>query len=219
MRMKKTAALLAAIGMLIALPALAFTGAGYPAWDGVAAPQSGFCGDFGGEKLALEFDPAQDYSYCTGDALQACFFAYDGAERNYLELYLLLPRDLEAGDVFQAGSGAPCSVSLYEVSRDGETLYYAGTLTGAAYPEGSALELRIEEAESSAAALSLRGSVRGKLGRIEGDVPTGEFLELEGACFSCTLPLSAAEAPEATAGPIAPPSGPSFTLPPDYRAV
>lgn len=217
--MKKALALLVAIWMLIGPHALALTGADYPAWDGSTLPQSGFCGSFGGKKLALEFDPAQEYSHCAEGMLQACFFAFDGAERNYLELYLLLPQDVEAGDVLQAGSDAPYSVSLYEVSLDSESLYYAGMLSGAAYPEGSALELRIEAVESGASTLSLRGSLRGKLGRIDADVPTGEFLELEDAYFSCTLPLSAAGLPEATSGPIAPPTGPSFTLPPDYRAV
>ena len=134
--MKKIAVILMVIMLLQAFCALAFNGTGYPAWDGVSAPQESFCGNFGPDALALEFDPDPVYSNIADGVLTACFFAFDAAEQNYLELFLVLPENISAGGVYSsADPGDISSLSLYEVFREGEILHFAGQLMGVPYPE------------------------------------------------------------------------------------
>lgn len=232
--MKKFATLMLALLMLTASCTLAFTGSGYPAWDGSSAPNEGLYGDFGGEKLKLEFDPSQEYSIMDQGSVQACFFAFDSAEQNYLEIYLILPDNLSTGSVYTARDGAgSTSISLYEVSKDTEVLYFAGQVAGAAYPEGSDYEIRIESAELSGNALRVNGSLSAQLSRIESSHVTGEFLTISNARFSFALPVSAsapAATPKSTAEPestFAPENSalpentarPEPTLPPLFQAT
>ena len=149
--------------------------------------ENALCGRIDGAALALGLDDDPEYSHCADGFVQACFFAYDAAEQNYLEFYLLLPQDAAAGETFRNDLASPCSLSLYEVSKDSEALYFSG----ASYPGGSEFDLRIDHAQTSASALTLRGTLNGRLGRIENDQPTGEFLTLSNLRFDFTLPLRA----------------------------
>lgn len=201
--MKKLAAILTALALMLCASAFALTGADYPVWDGASAPANSLYGSIGGESILLSLDDTAEYSNVADGMAQVCFFAFDQQEQNYLEMYLLLPETAAAGDVFSSASGGMSSISLYEVSKDGDELYFSGQVSGFAYPSGSSFELRIESAQRSASALSMRGSLEGTLVKFSGDTPTEETLSLSGVKFDFTLPLNESPAPRASAAPEA----------------
>ena len=135
---------------------------------------------------------------------QICFFAFDKAEQNYLEMYLLLPENAAAGDVFSPAGSSLSSISLYEVSKEGDELYFSGQVSGFAYPSGSSFELRIESAQRSDTTLSMSGTLDGTLVKFKENQPTEETLVLSGAKFDFTLSVSGNHAPQASAEPKAP---------------
>ena len=244
--MKKIAALLLAVLLFLNCCALALNGSGYPAWDGAALPENGLNAYFGEDMLSLEFDPAGEYSYIQDGLLTACFFAFDAGEQNYLEMYLMLPEEVSAGDVFSsADMRGDSSISLYEVSRNDECLYFAGQLAGMAYPGGSDYEIRIESAVQENGSLRISGRLHAALVRIEGSFITDETLTLKDCAFQFEMPVQGAKlpqqsfAPASTPEPFSAPSQPplpestippkkpaytmdphpAFTLPPDYRVI
>lgn len=235
--MKRIAVLLPVLLLLLGTCAFALNGADYPAWDGASPAQNSICGDFGGSRLRLEFDPSAQYSNISAGTLQACFFAFDAAEENYLEMYLQMPDDVAAGDVLTSEKGiALTSVTLYEVAESFEDIYFAGQFAGLAYPQGSSYEIRIEEANRGADKLSVRGSLNAVLYKFDAnDRPTGEIFRLSGVQFHFEMSLGGTAAPPAAPGASAMPdptaapeasavpensvapeasSGPVFTLPP-----
>lgn len=202
---------------LLCAPAQAFSGKGYPVWDSGSPVENAACGSYDGQSLRLEFDPAPDYSMVDGGIAQLCFFAHDGDGLNYLELYLMLPADVQAGDVFtqEAPQAEGCSITLYEVLTSGEDCYCAARFMGMVYPGDSSFELRIDAVEVAPDRLSMRGSLNAVLGRLAGDFPTGESIHLENITFDCSLPLTGSAGSKAPdTAPAA--STPKFTLPPDY---
>lgn len=224
--MKRMAAILLAMVLLCA-HALAFSGAEYPAWDGAELPDNSIGLSFGGEKLLLEFDPSADYSKVENGEIQACFFAYNKAETHYLEMYIVLPQDIAAGDVISGkntGAGAKFgAVSLYEVSKTGEDSWFASTDEKGAYPEKSSLEIVIEKAIITGESIMVSGSLSAGMCRYMGSLPTDEMLQLSDARFQFALPLKGNAVPQlpgasAEPAPSAPAvkQFPAFTLPPDY---
>lgn len=210
--------------------ALAFSGTDYPVWDGESTPVNGFSAVIGTQPISLNFDPTPGYSAWSDGMLQACFFAYDETERHYLELYLLLPDAVASGARYADSDESPCSLTLYEVGQDSETLYYAGSASGEAFPEGSALQISIDSVTSEGGYRQICGHLEARLGGIASDAPTGDMLDLTGAlfCFSmpeetCPSTPSPTSPPAASTAPALPqaPSGakPAFTLPPDYRVI
>lgn len=215
--MKKLAAILLAL-MLMVSSATAMKGAGYPAFDGTLKENS-LGGQFGEDSLLLEFDPGAEYSYLRDGYIQGCFFTFDEAEEYYLELYLLLPEEVKSGDMitpesaFSAGASS-CSITLFEVDEDNnETAWFAGQLLGSAYPENSGYTITIDRADYSEENVAVSGSIDASLCRLEGDLPSAEFMQMT-AQFSFVLPLG--NAPEAQPAPKAEKPAPAFTLPPDY---
>lgn len=202
--MKKLAAILTALILILSMSAFALSGADYPLWDGASAPKNSLYGGIGDQKLLLELDTTAEYSNVADGMAQICFFAFDQAEQNYLEMYLLLPENAAAGDVFSPTGGGLSSVSLYEVHKDSDELYFSGQVSGFAYPSGSSFELRIESAQKSDTALSMSGTLDGTLIKFRDNQPTQETLVLSGMKFDFTLPLSAERAPQPSAVPKAP---------------
>lgn len=245
MQMKKFAFLLILCVFLCQTCAFALNGANYPAWNGADPASNSFCASLDGQMLQLEFDPTDPFSMQTDGMLQLCFFAYDGAEQNYLELYLLLPASLSTGDLFSSDVAAQAnSITLYEVSQTGEDMYFAGQFVGVAYPDNSCYEIRIDQADRSADTLSLRGTLSATLCYFDASgQPTSQTLSLSDAQFHLELPIDSAvvaatpqpsAAPESSEAPLPdlPSSTPDvatprptldphpvFTLPPDYRIV
>lgn len=216
--MKELAALVLILLLMGNVCALALNGTGYPAFDGAELPDDSLGGSFGGERLLLAFDPSADYSNLWQGSLQLCFFAFDERQENYLELYLLLPEDLAAGD----GSDlAFASVNLYEASSSHELLYCAAREGDAIDPAGARLELTLDRVDVGANQISASGTLNGLLCAYSGDIPTGETLELEDVRFDFTLPLSQSALPSGAPDGSALPGGikPAFTLPPDYAEV
>lgn len=202
--MKKLAAILTALALLLSMSAFALSGADYPLWDGASAPMNSLYGSIGGQKLLLSLDTTAEYSNVADGMAQICFFAFDKAEQNYLEMYLLLPENAAAGDVFSPTGGGMSSISLYEVSKDRDELYFSGQVSGFAYPSGSSFEMRIESAQKSNTALSMSGTLDGTLVKFKDNQPTEETLTLSGVKFDFTLTLSESRAPQASAEPQAP---------------
>lgn len=196
--MKKLAAILLALLLMCSACAFALSGAGYPAYDGSELSDDAFGASFGGENLLLDFDPAPEYSNCMDGTLQLSFYAYDASGKYCLELYLMLPEKLSAGEPSSA------SLYLYEGDGDGETLYFAALENGAPLPLESGLKLNLEQVDASADAISGSGTLEATLFAYKNDLPTGETLTLNNAHFRFTLPLNPA---------------PAFTLPPDYARV
>ena len=218
MHMKKITAILLCIALLMG-HALAFQGKNYPRNDASQPLTNGISGSFAGENILLEFDSKPECSNIADGLIQACFFAFDEAEKYYLELYLMLPETIAAGDIITekdlAGSGA--SITLYEVAEDNsETMWYSGQVLGLAYPEDTGFEIRISEMEK-AASLSMRGSLNAELARFEGSFPTREKIALTGLEFAFTLPLNGASIPSQPED--SPAAIPAFTLPPDYAVI
>lgn len=223
--MRKIFACLLAL-MLLYTPAMAFEGTGYPPWDGAAPAKDAACGSFDGEQLYLEFDPAPDFSSAEGGIAQICFYAHSADQRHYLELYLILPTSLKAGDVISEANmmAEPCSITLYEVLPVGERAYFASQFYGMPYPEGSSFELKIDTAQSTQAGFSLRGSLNAVLMGIKNDVPTGKTIVLENIAFDFSLPADGSADgmnPSPFSGMPADPApsieaAPKFTLPPDH---
>lgn len=220
--MKRFAALLTAVIFLLGASALAFDGEGYPSWDGTSAPQNSCCGAFGDERISLAFDPSTDYSNVLGGVVQACFFAYDANDQNFLELYLLIPENVAAGDVLRSGDGKDCSIYLYETAIDSETLYFAGVLD--ATPDGSSFELVVESAEVTDTAIRMSGSLTARLCRYDSNAPQRDFLSIGEAHFDFSLPLEgnpftpkATDEPEDSVPGL--PGAAQFTLPPDYISI
>ena len=237
--MKRFAALLTACILLLGASALAFNGEGYPAWDGAAAPDNALFGAFGEERIALSFDSSDDYSNLEDGIVQACFFAYDKANENFLEMYLLIPQDVQAGDVLTSSQGLDCSIYLYETAVGSETFYYAGDL-GNGSTAGSSFELTIESAETTGTTLAMRGRLHAELAHYDSDASgRKESLTISEALFSFQLPLNEnpflpapSQEPDAIEPnqpsatfpslPDAPRAGggtPSFTLPPNYISL
>lgn len=210
--MKKTAAILLIVILLFCASAFALSGADYPAWDGASAPDNSLYGGIDGQNLLLKLDDTAEYSNVADGMAQVCFFAFDKAEQNYLEMYLLLPVSAAAGDVFSPTGGGMSSVSLYEVSKTGDKLYFSGQVSGFAYPSGSSFELHIESAQKTDSALSMSGTLEGTLVKFKDNNPTEETLSLSGVKFSFTLPLNASRAPQPSIAPKA-------SIQPEFSAV
>lgn len=202
--MKKPAAILTALALLLCMSAFALSGTDYPVWDGSSVPKNSLYGSIGGQNLIMELDTTAEYSNVVDGMAQICFFAFDKAEQNYLEMYVLLPENAAAGDVFSPTSGGLSSISLYEVSKDSEELYFSGQVSGFAYPSGSSFELCIDSAQKSDAALSMSGTLDGTLVKFKDNVPTEETLILSGVKFDFSLPLSGNRAPQPGIEPNAP---------------
>lgn len=196
--MKKLAAILLALLLMCSACAFALSGAGYPAYDGSELSDDAFGASFGGENLLLDFDPAPEYSNRMDGTLQLSFYAYDASGKYCLELYLMLPEKLSAGEPSSA------SLYLYEGNGEWETLYFAALENGAPLPLESGLKLNLEQVDASADAISGSGTLEATLFAYKNDLPTGETLTLNNARFRFTLPLNPA---------------PAFTLPPDYAKV
>jgi len=215
--MKKLLPMLIALLVFMGACAFALNGANYPAWDGSSPPKNSLCGQVDGQVTALEFDPAGEYSNIADGLIQACFFAFDESQTNYLELYLKIPENAAAGDVFShADMANAASITLYEVLLSQEDFYFASQALGIPYPAGSSYELCIEKAERSAESISISGSLNATLVLMDGSAPTDKILKISDARFDFALPLNASSAkpaptvgpvPEATAGP-APTEGP-----------
>lgn len=229
--MKRFAALMTALLFLVCTPALAFTGQGYPAWDGVSPADNSFNAAFGDERISLAFDPSEDYSNIMDGLVQVCFFAYDATESSFLEVFLLIPEDVAAGDVLQNGDARSCSVCLYETSLTNETFYFADDLE-AHDSTGASMQMTIESVERIGSVLYMSGSLRARLCRYEFEQPTSDFLAVSDAHFSFALPADAnpfASMPDSDGGSAFPelpdsdfpfpPSAPAFTLPPDYVTI
>lgn len=196
--MKRNAALLIALAMLLSAFALAVEGQGYPAWDGAAIPDDSLCASIGGEDITLRFDPSQDYSNVAEGSIQACFYAYDATGQHYLELYLLLPEGASSGDRFANSDGSGALIDLSEVSMSSETYFCADDIGS----DGSSFELSIESAERSATSIAMQGSFRALLrGYDEQDRALPDSIAIEDAHFSFTLPLSGV-APRSTPAPL-----------------
>ena len=211
--MKTLSAILLSLLLMCSACALALSGAGYPAYDGADLPNDAFGARFGDERLLLRFDPAPEYSNRMEGTLQLSFYAYDASETFCLELYLLLPEQLQTND---AGELDFAELYLYEGNGQEETLYFAAMESGATQPAESNLHIHLEQVEVRADAISASGTLEAGLIAYQNDLPTGEILTLTDARFSFTLPLNAgAQLPEASAKP----ASPAFTLPPDYAKV
>ena len=243
--MKRIAAIFAACLLVFCANAFALTGVDYPEWSGAPIPENSMGGSIGSEGILLEFDADPEYSNLLDGYVQACFFAFDADEQNYLEMYIMLPEDTQTGDMFSAASGGLSSVTLYEVFKTGEEFYFAGQVAGFAYPDGSSYEIRISSVERSADSISMHGTLNGTLVKFSGTSPTGETLALGSMEFDFTLPLSSSPAaPKASATPTPQPKAsadpaqtrppqaapsaapkatmnprPAFTLPPEYAIV
>lgn len=216
--MRKWTAILIALILLFSTSAFGLHGADYPLWDGASTPVNSLYGSIGGQNLLLKLDDTAEYSNVADGLAQICFFAFDKAEQNYLEMYLLLPENAAAGDVFSATSSAMSSVSLYEVSKTGDELYFSGQVAGIAYPSNSSFELRIESANHSDSALTMRGSLEGTLVKFKENNPTEETLSLSGVKFDFTLPLNSDRAPKSNAVPEIP-ALPSPSVEPKQSAL
>lgn len=220
--MKKILAVLLCLSLLLG-HALAFEGKNYPKYDASQAAAEAIGGSFAGESLRLDFDPSPECSNVADGLVQACFFAFDESEEFYLELYLMLPETIAAGETItesdMAGSGA--SITLYEVAPTYETLWYTGQMLGMAYPEGTNFKIHISAAEKKEGSLYVSGTLDAQLARFENDFPTQESIALSGLEFSFTLPLNGAVLPdgEAPSSGGSPAIIPAFTLPPDYAVI
>ena len=232
--MKKIISALIALVLILSLQAFALQGSGYPAYDGSNFSDNHMAGNFAGESLLLEFDPAGDYSSLKGGIIQACFFAFDETEKHYIEMYLELPDNIQSGetltsDDFLRNLATPPSISFYEIDRDTETLYYAGALLGSPYPEGSSFEIHIAKADISQDSVEVSGTLSAVLTLFDGTDPTTTTISLSDVQFHFLLPVGAAAItpqPTSPAPEKAPDAGndplpdfnpaPAFTLPPDY---
>ena len=201
--MKKLAATLLAALLICLSCALALSGSGYPAFDGVELPNDAFGASFGDDRLLLTFDPDAEYSNRMNGTLQLSFYAYNADEDHLLELYLELPEDLRAGD----GSGLSfAALYLYESDNAAETLYFASQWGGQADPEGTQLKITLERVDVGADAISASGMLDATHLAYRNDRPTGETLTIRDAHFNFTLPLQASAATPS----------PTLTLPPVY---
>ena len=229
--MKKFFCMLIVLALTFCAQAFALKGSGYPAYDGTNFSDNHLAGNFGNDALMLAFDPSGDYSAMDRSKLQACFFAFDESKSNYVEFYIELPAGVKSGDVFSSADflrsiGEPAALCFYEIDADSEVLYYAGSVLGVPYPDGSSFEIRIDEANIGETGAEVSGSLRGTLVRFNGTNPTGETMVLSDVRFHFLLPIGAAAiTPQPSATPEAKPDeskapafnpAPAFTLPPDY---
>lgn len=235
--MKKTISALIALVFILSFGAYALQGSGYPAYDGNSLPENYMAGNFSGNSLMLEFDPSGDYSFMDRGNLQACFFAFDESETYYIEMYLEMPADIQAGDQltssdFLRNLSSATAVSFYEISADTEVLYYSGAILGVTYPDSSSFEINITEANFTDTSAEVSGTLSAVLTRFEGNTPTRETMVLSDIRFHFLLPVGAnaitpqpaSPAPEASpdAGKKPNPAinpAPAFTLPPDYISL
>lgn len=196
--MKRLLGFLLCLVLLLQCGALALTGIDYPAWDGASPVRNALAGSIDGANIQLDFDASADYSMRGEGYLLACFFAYDAAQQNYIELYLMLPEDIAAGDVITpqtAARGAEYAcVSLFEVYASGdETEYLSSQIADQAYPAGSSYSIAIESAQNAGDVISVSGKLDAIL---VGDVRT---IALSGAQFHFELPTGgASNAPQPT---------------------
>lgn len=208
--MKKMLSILIALLVFLGACAFALNGTNYPSWDETSVPENGLGCKLDGQANLLEFDPSVEYSNIADGLIQACFFAFDESQTNYLELYLKFPENAAAGDVFSHTDMAnAASVTLYEVLRSHEDFYFASQVLGIPYPAGSSYEIRIDKAERSADGLSISGSLNATLILMDGSSPTDQSLKLSDARFSFTLPLNASSAKPAPTAGISPETVPS----------
>ncbi|MBQ3574228.1 MAG: hypothetical protein IJA26_01035 [Clostridia bacterium] len=233
--MKKIICLLLTLLLVFSAQAFALRGSGYPAFDGTNFSENHMAGSFGSDALLLEFDPTGDYSFLSRESVQACFFAFDESESNYLELYLELPADIKSGDTISSGDflrniGKTCAITFYEVGYDNEeTRYYAGSMLGVPYPDTSSFEISIDQASFGDTSVEVSGRLSASLIRFDGNTPTRDKIDLTEVQFHFNLPVGAAAiTPQPTTpAPDAQPEkdksplpainpAPAFTLPPDF---
>lgn len=239
--MKKYIAILLTVLLLLHAAAAAFAldGVDYPVYDGSEQQDNALGGSFGDESILLKFDETDDYSYCKNGYIQACFFAFDAEEKYYIEMYLLLPENVEAGTIlnpetaFLSGMN-DCSLTLFEVDENDDSVtYYAGQLAGNAMPSNSSFSVSIDNVVRAFGSVSASGTLSAELCRFDGDQATDETLKITSAFFNFTLPTGN-EAPDPLPGeqdgksddPLDLPEFfrsldpvPAFTLPPDYRKI
>lgn len=222
--MKKLLMLLLAALLLLG-SASALDSNGYPAFDG-ALPANALGGTFDAERLLLQFDASADFSMCANGYLQACFYTMNDVENSYIEIYLILPQSIAAGDVITPDSACAsgmneCGVSFYEVLETREIFYFAMQNDAGRYPQTSDYEIRIASFAETDAAYIVHGTLTAVLAEMEELQTTGRVLTLRDAEFDFTLPKSAAPQP-ATPEPTQAPfdfSAPDSSQPPfDFSA-
>lgn len=230
--MKKILSTLIALLLLFGVCAFALEGSGYPAYDGGELPDNHLAGSFSGDALILEFDPDGDYSFADQRTLQCCFFAFDESETHYIELYMELPATLQSGDTlssddFLQNLGGSTALSFYEITSNTEVFYYAGSVLGVPYPDGSSYEISIDEAAFTDSTIEISGRLSATLVRFEGNRSMQEQITLSDARFHLELPIgenAAApkgdtpdkEQPKDDSAKLNPPAiAPAFTLPPN----
>lgn len=235
--------------LLIFGSAFALSSSGYPVYDGTPISENAFAGMFDADPLLLAFDASADFSMCANGYLQACFFAMNATGESYIEIYLVLPQQIAAGDVLTPASTLQTgmlenSISFYEVEQTRETFYIAMQDEAGRYPEASDYEIRIDSFAETDSAYVVRGTLTAVLAEIEELAPTGRVLHLTDVQFDFTLPKSAAAsaaptplptpepfaspapffpfasaAPDPTHAPADSVIAPAFTLPADYVKV
>lgn len=191
------------------LPQSGADGGGFQAPFEIPAPSAGgtLMLSIGGEEIALAFDPDPEYSYLEDGLVQASFYAYGERDELY-ELYLIFPESVEAGALLPGAAGGEAALVLCETEIDGSGFFaVAAWADGAAEPEGSALSIRFDEADSDGSTRAFSGAFEATLVGLDEQSAAAGFAQAATGSFSFAMNFdsSAPDGEQRPEGLVTPP--------------
>ena len=147
-----------------------------------------------GERVALDFDAAPQYSSVSDGLVQASFYKYSDDGARLWELYLIFPETAQPGMLitpdYAAVTGEESSVVLIasDTATEQETYYFASIMGDAVYPEGSDFSISLDDIDESGGSVTYSGRLSATLVAL--DMASGavkDTLVIEETPFSFTL--------------------------------
>lgn len=161
-----------------------------------------------GQALTLNFDPSEQFSSITGGNVQASFYAYMDGSNDLYELYMIFPRDVQAGAVIDpeyARQNAPeTSVVLIITKKDSVDYYFAGQTDST---DTTDYTLTFESVSDSGNDRTYVGTLSASMiGMADGSEHELKPINIRNANFSFTMSMRADRLPEETPGDSLPPA-------------
>lgn len=164
--------------------------------------------DFNGQHLTLLFDRSEQFSNVRGNNVQASFYTYLDGSNDLYELYMIFPKDVEAGttvDPAYARQHAPeTSVMLIVTTKAGVGYYFAGQADAT---DATDYAMTFETVSDTDAGRTYSGTLSASLIGMAGDSETELApVSIQNARFSFTMPMQDEAAPEEFPEDSAPPA-------------
>ena len=164
--------------------------------------------DFNGQHLTLMFDRSEQFSNVSGGTVQASFYTYLDGSNDLYELYMIFPKDMQAGttvDPAYARQHAADTAVMLIVTTKAEVGYYCAGQADAT--DATDYARTFATVSDTDAGSTYSGTLSASLIGMAGDSDTELTpVSIQNARFSFTMPMQGTGAPEEFPEDSAPPA-------------